>query len=746
MIKINRIKVAMIMAGSVAAATVLPMASYAQDDGYALEEVTVTARKRAESLQEVPVAVTAITGQLQNSAVRNLKDLQNFVPNVSIDSTPASSAASISIRGISFQEPDKSLDPPVGVILDGVYLGTASGQLMDSFDLERVEVLRGPQGTLFGKNTIAGAVNIIRTAPTKEFGIKAKIGLGDFGQQEVKAVVNTPLGESGGLKIYANKSESDGYIKNNIVGRRIGGDDFEQLGATVAFDVTESFDLALTVERVEDGKDMGSFSNFNDYSTVPCLISLGYLDGANAGPYTGVPGAGCMDLDAQSGEDNSSMNTANDASATNDFASLTMNWTIGDWQLTSITAQVDRDESFDLEYDSSSVEFLTVAGASTYEQFSQELRINGRIASNVNLTAGLYYWDSEFTQTQTGSQLWGWIAPFPTDTVQVLNNNGSNTASAVFASLDWSITDSWSLNLGGRYTQEEKTFSAAAAGFMSPTFGVLVPDGPVQDFDDNWSEFSPRVALQYTVNDDLMVFGSYSSGFKSGGYFARSTIPDANSYDPETVNTAELGLKSQWLNDRVRLNATAFLTDYDDKQEEVIIQDGLTANTVVRNASTVEIKGLELEFAAQLTSALSMYANLGLLDSNYTDFMADINGDGTATDNSGLKLRNAPETTFSLGADYVQPLSFGELSVHYNYRWADEYQTVFNNHPLGKVDALGMHNASIDLAFSENYRLSVYGRNLTDERYARVVIIPGFTHFGQYNAPRTFGAEFTVNF
>ncbi|WP_159931093.1 TonB-dependent receptor [Oceanicoccus sp. KOV_DT_Chl] len=743
----------------------VPLAVQAQEQQIQLEEVIVTARKRQESLQDVPVTVTAIGRQLQNSAVQNLKDLQNFVPNVSIDSTPASTSASISIRGISFQEPDKSLDPPVGVILDGVYIGTAAGQILNNFDIERIEVLRGPQGTLFGKNTIGGAINVIRTAPTKEFGGKVQLGVGDWDKQEIKAVINTPLTDTGGLKLYANKSEHDGYMENDVADTDVGVVDFQQLGATVAFDITDSFNVALTVERIEDDSDWGAWSNFNDATTVPCLLS---------------GGAVCFGTDPNSGEDNSSMNAPNSAEVTNDFVSLTMNWLIGDWQLTSITGTVDREEDARLEYDSSSVEFLYILSASEYEQFSQEFRINGNINDNMNVTAGLYYWDSEYKQTQTGFDMWfyipidlgfgageeflfgadgmspipqigfpGWAPLPPGDVTQTLNNKGTNTAYSAFASLDWKLTDQLTLNLGGRYTDEEKTYAAGNAGWVSasqPLVNLFFADGEVQTFKDDWQEFSPRVALQYTLTDDLMFFGSYAKGFKSGGYFARSTQVDGNAFDPETVETIELGMKSEWLDKRLRLNVTAFMSDYKDKQEEVLIQEQLSANTVVRNASDVEIQGLELELTAQVSSGLGVYMNVGYLDSEYSDFVADISGDGIATDNSGLQLRNAPEKTIAVGADYVTDVSVGELGLHYNYRWADEYQTVFRNHPLGKVDSQGIHNASADLRFKENYKLSIYGRNLTDERYARVVIIPGFTHFGQYNAPRNYGVELTYEF
>ncbi|CAH0993063.1 Pesticin receptor [Sinobacterium norvegicum] len=739
MIKIkNNISAMLALASAVSAVGAFSSNTYAQQGEIALEEVIVTARKREESLQDVAVSVTAITTQLDNSAVRNIKDLQNYVPNVSIDMTPASSAASISIRGVSFQEPDKSLDPPIGVILDGVYIGTAAGQLMDNFDIERIEVLRGPQGTLFGKNTVGGALNIVRSEPTKEFGAKVKVGADNFGLLEAKAVVNLPLTEAGGLKLFATKSESDGYIENDVYGGDVGGTDFQQFGATAAFDIGDNFDIALTLERIEDDSDWGAFSNFNEMSELACMLPA---------LTAGMP-EGCAESDPNSDEDHSSTNGPNSASATNDFAALTMNWTVADWTLTSITGAVSRDEDARLEYDANSIEFMYVNTGSEYSQFSQEFRASGELTDNIFATFGAYYWDSDYKQNQTSYQMWDWFG-MPPGATQHLDNSGTNTATSLFANVDWNITEDLILNLGGRYTDEEKTITTYAAGIKMADGTPITPDGPEEKFDQSWTNFSPRVALQYNFTDDVMAFVSYSEGFRSGGYFARSTVPDADGYDPETVNSWEAGVKTELWNNRLRLNGTLFYGDYQDKQEDVIVSvPGQSANTVIRNAADAVLQGVELEATAQLTHSLSVYANAGYLDASFKDFYADIDGGAIEepTDNSDLELRNAPEYTFAAGADYYQDVGFGELGLHYSYRWTDDYQTVIDNDPRGEVEAMGIHNASIDLTVAENYRISAYGRNLSDERYARVVVIPTFAAFGQYNAPRNFGVELVADF
>ncbi|AQQ68129.1 hypothetical protein Mag101_11155 [Microbulbifer agarilyticus] len=751
MIKMNKIAAAVAAVGSISVVSGFSSAAFAQEEKIALEEVTVTARKRAESMQDVPVSVTAISTQLDNPAVQSLQDVQDYVPNVSIDQIPGNNGASISIRGISFQETDKSLDPPAGVILDGVYLGVAAGQLLHNFDIERVEVLRGPQGTLFGKNTIAGAVNVIRTAPTKEWGARVKVGAGDWDKREISAVLNAPVGESGGVKIYSNKTEHDGYVENNIINEDLGDVDYQQLGATFAYDVTEAFDVALTLERLEDYSEVGAWSNFSRTTdSIACWSTLG---GAVPGiPVADVPfGSGCMEFDDESGEGKSSVNAPNTSTVTNDYANLTMNWMVSDWQMTAITGHVDREEDFRVEYDANRNPFLHVEAAHRYSQTSQEFRINGDLTDSINLTAGVYYWESDYWQTQESYDMWYFfgVGDNPGDISQDLTGEGDNTAYSLFASVDWQLTDALILNLGGRYTQEEKSFRGSSGELTYvPADMVVVPAGPITAMKDDWNEFSPRIALQYALNPDVMLFGSYAKGFKSGGFFARTQdVYGMQSYDPEYVDTLEAGVKSEWLNNRVRLNATAFVSDYSDKQEDVIVPDSTgSVSTVVRNASDVDIQGLEVELTAVVTANLSLFMNVGLLDTEYNEFFADISGDGIATDNSGLVIRNAPEKTLGIGADYVRDLSFGAFTANYNYRWRDEYQTIFGNDPLGLVDTTAFHNLSLGLNIDEKYEVSLYGRNLTDERYARVILIPPVSNFGQYTPPRHYGVAFAADF
>ncbi|MEH6589858.1 MAG: TonB-dependent receptor [Halioglobus sp.] len=736
--------------GVISSGALFSTSALAQNDGaMTLEEIVVTARKREEPLQQVPVAVTAISEQLNRSTVRNLQDTQAFAPNIIIDKVSAGAgSAAISIRGISYQEIEKSWDAPVGVVVDGVFMGNNAGQLMDNFDIDRIEVLRGPQGTLFGKNTNGGAISIIHSAPTKELGGKLRLAGGNWDKRDIQGLLNLPLGEKGGLKLYASKLQHDGYIKNTTYGDDQGSQDYLNYGATIAFDVTDNFYVSFNAERTDDDSEIGAWANFNKYDEdgtpelfvtgdLACLISEPLLDG-------------CRKFDTGSDEDHSSTNGPNWSDVISDFYNLTMAWDVGNWTLTSITGYVDREESNRLEYDANSYEVVEVINDNTWEQFSQELRGNAQLGS-VNLTVGAYYWESEYNQNLNSFDMWyhfGYGGE-PGEIAAYLGSNGDNTSYAGFVNADWAITDQWILNLGGRYTWEEKTFTGAPQSWYSSFTGAtVIPGGPEVSYKEDWNEFTPRVALSYQANDDLMFFGSYSEGFKSGGYFARVASVDLlTPYEPEYVSTWELGMKSEWLDNRLRFNGTLFYSDYEDKQEDVIQADASgTVGTVILNAGDAEMYGVELEFTALITSGLTAFLNVGYLHSEYTDFDADVNGDGMVTDNTHLTIRNAPETTFGTGFSYDHSLGGAQMGWNYNYFWRDEYVSIFNNDPLGVVKAAGFHNASVDINFMDNYRISFYGRNLGDERYARPVLIPPLSSFGQYNEPRNYGIEFTATF
>jgi len=736
-----------------ASSSALPLAVQAQSNALQLEEIIVTARKRQESIQNVPVAVTALSAQeLQRSSIRDLRDITAYVPNLLVDKVTAlQGGASLAIRGVSYQEIDKSLDPGIGVLLDDVYLGTNAGQILENFDLERLEVLRGPQGTLFGKNTIGGAIAIFRTAPTKELGGKVQGTVGEFGRQDVRGLVNLPMTEKGGAKLWAAKLKSDGYIRNTTFGDDVGGQNYENGGATLAYEITDDLDLAFTYERTQDKSDVGAWANFNKYfDEFPYNTGTADAPADLAGflPLTsGLGDAGFRQFDPGSDENHNSQNGRNNGDTNQDYSNLTFNYTMGDWLLTAITGYINRNENARLEYDANRFEFLTVQSDTDYEQFSQEIRLNGTIG-DVEMTSGLYYWDSDYDAASETYDLFEWLAGLPDGSIGTISQHGETESYAAFTSADWSVTEELTLNAGVRYTYEEKTLEPVGQEFFLPDGTALQPPVAAVHADTDWDKWSPRVGAQYDFTDNMMAYTSYSQGFKSGGFFGRITSgTNVRKFNPEEVGTYEIGLKSMWWDQRLRVNGAIFSSDYKDKQEEIIVSDpNGNVDTVVVNASDATMDGLELELSALVYEGVTVFAQGGYLDASYDEFL--IEGiPGVPTDGSDLDMRNAPEYTFGTGINYVHSI-FGHSQMSYDltYNWRDSYMTIFDNDPLGEVDAAGFWNANIDYRYKDLVTVSVYGRNLGDERYYRAVAIPPVSTFGQWNEPRNYGVTVTYMF
>ncbi len=728
---------------------VMAPSAMAQESGLVLEEILVTARKRVESIQDVPVSVTSIGAELKEASLRRIDDIQSFTPNVYIRNTSGiPGGAAISIRGVSYQETDKSLDPSIGVVMDGLYLGTSSGALLQNFDTERIEVLRGPQGTLFGKNTTGGVLNIIRGDVTMDWGGDFSATLGDDGREDFKGVLNMPVVKDKlGLKLFGASIKSDGWIKNTTIDEDAWGDDKQILGFATLWRPNENFDVKFHYEYSKDETDTGAYANANQPEDLVCALEGVFWTG------------GCESTDTGSDKDHNSTNDRNTNDSEYDTYILTMNWDLGPVLLTSITGQRNMDEEYRIEFDGSPANQLYFDYFNDWDQFSQELRLDYS-GDSFEFIGGLYYWEVDYAQRWDVHELHfvldqiGAItgapggAGFPPN---LINHNGQNqetTSYAVFAQGDWHVTEKWTLTAGLRWTYEEKDFQGAdGAGFYVPPGGP--PPLNFTDFDDDWSELSPKLGFQYNMNDDIMFFGSYSEGFKSGGFFGRQANFDIDpTYDPEFVTNYELGMKSNWMNGRMIFNPTIFFNDYEDKQEEVLIPISLSnVATVVRNASTLEIFGVELEWQFQATENWNLRASYGYLDADYDNFIADINGDGIITDNSDLRPRNTPENTLGINSTYTIPIGSGEFVNFISYRWRDEIEVIANNDPLGSLDSID----NLDITFSYlwadgRYRVTAYGRNVTDERERIVVRIPGLVSWASWNQGKNFGVEFAVNF
>ena len=742
-----------------------PQTLLAQDSSATLEEIIITARKVYEPMQDVPIAVSAFSGDTIDALVmRDLRELEGFVPNMVIDSVSVAPAgAAIYIRGVGTQEVERSFDPAIGVVVDGVPLSFVNGSMANTFDFSSLEVLRGPQGTLFGRNTTGGVINITRTAPSGELGLKYELTAGNDDRIDVKAVLNFPIvdGLLAGKVGFAQ--QNDGGLRENN-GKRVGDADNQELNATLLLTPNDDMDITFTYVNYQDENDGVALQNItslninnpiNPAPEVPCVL-----------PEV-VFGQTCGDDVKDIGK--LTQDWFNPIDFEWDSYSLNLSWDIGFGVVDWITGYQETDESVPTDFDGSSLNFFHAIREQSSEQTSTELRFSSdSFSDNVDFVAGLFWVQDEYFLEQQTS-----IAAFGGPAGSVFQNptaDHEREAWAVFGEVHIGLGDSWTLTLGGRYTDEQKEYAGTQTigGGTDNGFPGFLPEG-VDDFyvygkpiwiplggasgKEDWQEFTPKVGIDYEVNDDLMVYASYSEGFRSGGFNGRNQNPDnIGPFEPEFVNNYELGMKGDFLDNTLRLNLAAFYVDYEDKQEEIIEPDGFGgSNTVVRNAATVESMGLEGELTWVANEYFQLNANLGWLDAEYDDYVADLTGDGIETDNSDLELRRVPNLVGGINGIFNAQLGAGYISAFLGYRYTDEYWVETSNDPRGLLGSRGVLDANIayewEWSDDRTVKVTLFGRDLADkEEFNSAVIIPGTIAFGAVSGGREYGLQVSGNF
>jgi iron complex outermembrane receptor protein len=716
-----------------------------------LEEITVTARKREENLQDVGLSVSAMTGtEIERTFARDIKDLAFISPNLIIDDTsqgPGGNAA-MYIRGIGVADVEKNFEPAVGVTVDGLFIGANSGAILRSIDLASLEVLRGPQGTLFGRNTIGGTINVERTRPTGELGGKVRAGYGDYDTYWLDGVLNFGLTEDLAVKLsYAKNDQQEGYFTNVNTGQDEGFVDYRSYGVNLLWNPTDTLEFEYTFQDEATDQDTPPLVNMAQPDTLFCG-AFGYCAQSLTTPSSGDRYA-VTTLKFE--PTTASLNPAPTQIVTSPIADLIPNtddatfdaethifetrWNINDaLQLNYIYGTYETEETVVTNFASEPEMLFGTDRPAEYEQESHELRLTYDAGEALKFVVGAYFWESEYD-----IRLRSWITfSVPDTVVDIPQNTHQETESrAIFFEGDYSLTENWTLTLGGRYTEDEK---------LSQQRGNLstAPNDPSA----KWDEFTPKVGLRYRLNDDAMVYATYARGYRSGGFngrvdeIASATIP----YDPESVDNYELGFKSEWAEGKLRLNGALFYMDYQDKQEEIgLPSEGATGQRIsVFNAANATMQGLELELQAIVTEGLSLRANLGYLDSEYDDFTYN-DGFGIV-DNSGLEFRRAPEFTGSVDATYEWDVASGTAWVRGSYRFLGEHFIEQTNRPeLANDD---QHIVDLSINYSVNdVTLSLFGRNLTEEDgWAHGLNVSGLWAYASPRAPRTWGAEIVYNF
>ena len=682
-----------------------------------IEEIMVVAQKKTkeESLQDVPVAITAVSGQqIEAMFAEDLRDIGLSAPNVSLDEVGTVPAvANFSIRGMGFLSSIPSDEPTVGVFVDGMYLGVNYGVLTDFFDLDSVEVLRGPQGTLFGRNVTGGAVLITSRRPDDKFGLQARGTFGSDNRRDLAAAVEGPVGNKLNVRLAVMVKDHDGYFDNlTIPGDEIGEENTKIVRPSLQFNATDNLDISLIGEYGQYEGDGARTRHRDDPTVLPTAV-FGYS-----------PPQDKFDLthDFQS-------------STETEWKSLVAEafWTFDNGSLKSVTAWRGVMNRFGMDLDGTNFPIFVGADNSglDQDQFSQEFIYSGQITDAVSLTTGLYYFTQDVTYLDHRQ--------IPILGVDIAGKGQlKHETYAIYAQSDITLSEKWSLLLGGRLTKEDKKATVSSAGFCATDFSSCIVD-----FEDekDFSNFSPKIGLSWKSSDDLHVYGSYTRGFRSGGFNLRNQLPsNPGPYDEEKVSAFELGLKYTFMDDRARINLAAFYNDYSDLQRTVL--DPATVAQQILNAAEATTKGVELELAFLVTNNFAINASLGVLDAAYDSFDGlDVTGDGVPDPSLAKKLdlARAPELTGHINAVYDVPLASGMVTFQGSYSYTDERPA--NDTNTFFLDSYTLANASITYSHAENWRVSVFGKNLLNEAYADTGVHASVFSILFLNPPRTWGIE-----
>ncbi len=735
--------------------------------GTALEEIVVTAQKREESLQDTPVAVSAFTASaIQDKGIEDISEVASFTPNLVFDTTSPvsglSSGAVVFIRGIGNTDFSLTTDPGVGTYVDGVYMSRSAGGVLDVLDVERIEVLRGPQGTLFGRNTMGGAISITSRKPADEFQGRAELTAGNSSRLDIRAAVDVPFTNALRATFAVSEKNRDGFVDRVLVGDKLGDENKFAFRGSAVFEPNETWDFQFSYD----------YTNIDEQSAGSVL--LGFTPGAGTLGYAlatfGDIPTGLADLGQYITNGADDISYATGETGTNleiHGVSLTGAWHANVFDVKYTVAWRKTDGGFYRDPDNSP-HAITETLNPDYEhrQTSHELQLTGAgFDDRLKYVAGLYY----FVEDGTDNVFVPVFLPTPdlaagfpaaiTNRAEVDNNSR-----AAYFQATWELTEIVSVTGGVRQTKDEKDFvytqyiGADIYGNPLPFFpGAINEDGvfapglaPIVgngsgSAGDSFSETTLRFSVDVALTDNTLLYYSFSQGFKSGGYVLRYVeyVTDIRTFQPELVDTHEVGLKWQGLQDRVRVNAAAFYSDYDEVQ--VTFFDTL-GGPITANAGIVEIKGLEVELTALITDSFLLDAAFGYADANYTK-INPIAGLSLTLDESAT-LVNTPQNTFNLGVEYTLSMGANELAGRLDYSYKDDVFNDSQNSPFLFQKAYDTLNASVRYSIGEAIDLVAFVENLTDERF----IESGDSNFGlgfheaNFNRPREYGVTVRYRF
>ena len=713
--------------------------------GLVLEEVIVTAQKRSESLQDVPVAVNAFSADtIQEAGINNTADLAIMTPSLHTLNVQSPFTTKLQIRGIGTAQSDPALEPSVGVFVDGVFLGRSGLGMSDLTDIERIEVLQGPQGTLYGKNTNAGAISIITKRPSLEgFEGYVEASVGDYDMGNLTLSATGPLSDTVAFRLSGNVHQRDGYMENSGATDGNDADDWNVQGKLL-WEPNDRLSLMLSGSHV-------------DRDNTCCVPDATQGDAVQAE----LAKEGLPQVKNDPRDYNVATNVDSEFALESDMLSLHIDYDLGWGSITSITAWNDYEYEQRVDQDRSSLDIIGGESESySGDSLSQELRLDSQLGDNIDYQLGLFYYDQE-TQRGDGSTTVVLGDDFLTIAAQEIGPVirqiaapgdylfgklvWNNDTFAVFSQAIWHIGERWHLTGGLRWTDEEReadlfsdnvsTAPAVVAGLATSYLGRV--STPVDDtFNRSSDNVDWLLKAAYDLGDSTMIYASAATGTKSGNFNGVNGTPEQREFDDEDTLSYELGAKSTLLDSRLRLNSAIFYTEVDDYQFQQGLPDG---GTIVSNAAEVEVSGLDLHIEALPLENLTVTA--GLLYMHKYEVV-----DGPL---DGKELSTTPEYTANLGATLVFPLADGALYLRGDYMYMDDHVTNNSNEP---DDEAFQDRESVNAKLgwrNDNWNLSVWGKNLTDDGYAGLTSqIQRFSGSRAYylTPPRTYGVTLRYEF
>ncbi|HEX7784523.1 MAG TPA: TonB-dependent receptor [Sphingobium sp.] len=668
-----------------------------------LEEIIVTAERRESKLQQTPLAVTAFTSNfMRESGASDVRDLARLTPGLVIGGLVQLGTNPVSLRGIGSNPQGVGSDDSVATYLDGVYLGRAYASVFDLVDTQRIEVLRGPQGTLYGRNATGGAISIITRKPSNEpyFAVDGRVA--ERNEYRVRGVASGALVED---KIFAQLSAAyatrDGYSRNAFDGKKLNGERSKLVRGTMRFVPTDQLEINVS----------------GDYGTF------------HASPQSKNISAGDGD------PDDFNVNVDGRDNRVNYGGNVTADYDFGFAHLTSITAYRRAKLTAQYDSDGTAADILSlVPNIERQQQFSEEIRLASNGRNTIDWLVGAYYYHEKANSLV--------FIPFTGLTDLSLSARNQTKSYAAFGQSTWHVDDRLSATVGLRYSRERKSFDfqqiwdpQVPGVFETAVFNGL----PIKE-----SSVTPKFVVDYKITPKIFAYASVSKGFKSGGYAGYNIVTPGDSPAPfkaENLWAYETGLKMDGLfNNTTRLNVSAFYYDYTDLQVRVFDAIGFA---VIKNAGTARVKGAEFELTTRPVDPVTIFLNGTFLDAKYKSF--SYSAGAGVVDNSGNSLARSPKLKLGAAIQYTVPLT-GDLDLafrgdydHSSRTYFDDENTVTYSH--GKTNEFGFRTTIKSGQTQGGWSVSAFGRNVTNQRYRTQVINITSAPQAVYNMPRTFGLE-----